>query len=136
MLTEKIWIFTKIYKLFDPSFSPICYYLFIFGLLQIFIGLSVFRFVANEYKWIAIWSLLTICTIRSGIRWTNPKVKKPTINHYLVVMFMCFTNQPLELGIMNFWSTNPPQTFNFKKFLRLFAIKEDLKMFCKFYRRI
>jgi hypothetical protein len=33
----------------DPSFSLICYYSFIFGLLQISIGLSVFGFVANEY---------------------------------------------------------------------------------------
>jgi hypothetical protein len=68
----------RICKCFDPSFSPICYYSFIFGLLWISIGLSVFRFVANEYKQIAIQPLLTIRDIRSGIRWTNLKVK----NHY------------------------------------------------------
>ncbi len=39
----------------------------------------MFGFVANEYKWIAIRSL---STIRSGIRWTNPKVKN-TIHCYL-----------------------------------------------------
>ncbi len=61
---------------FDPIFSPICCYSFIFGLLQISIGLSVLGFVANEYKWTAIRSLSTIRNIRSGIRWTNPKVKK------------------------------------------------------------
>jgi hypothetical protein len=51
-------------------------HLYIFGLLQISICLSVFGFVAYEYKWIAIQSLLTICNIWSGIRWMNPKVKK------------------------------------------------------------
>jgi len=60
MLTEKLQIFTRIYKLFDPNFAPISYYLFIFGLLQISIGLSVFGFVANEYKQIGIRSLLAI----------------------------------------------------------------------------
>jgi hypothetical protein len=48
--------------------SPICYYLFIFGLLRKSIGLSVFRFVAKKYKHIAIRSLLTIRNIQSGIR--------------------------------------------------------------------
>ena len=50
------------------------YYSFIFGLLQISIGLSVFGFVANEYKRIAIHSLSNIRNIRSGIRWAKPKV--------------------------------------------------------------
>jgi hypothetical protein len=49
----------RIYNYFDPSLSQICYYSFILGLLQISIGLSVFGFIANEYKQIAIWSLLT-----------------------------------------------------------------------------
>jgi hypothetical protein len=49
-------------------FSPICYYWLIFGLLRISIGLSVFRFVANEYRQITIRSLLTFCNIQSGIR--------------------------------------------------------------------
>jgi hypothetical protein len=48
MLTEKLLIVTRIYKQFDPSFSLICYYSFIFGLLRISIGLSVFGFVTNE----------------------------------------------------------------------------------------
>ncbi len=68
MLTEKLQIFMRIYKYFDPSFSPICYYLFIFGLLQISIGLSVIGFVANKYKQIAIQLLLTIRNIWSAIR--------------------------------------------------------------------
>jgi len=38
------------------------------SLLQISIGLSVFGFVANEYKRITIRSLLTIRNIWSGIR--------------------------------------------------------------------
>ncbi len=38
------------------------------------IGLSVFRFVANKYKWIAIWLHLTIRNIRSAIRWAIMKV--------------------------------------------------------------
>ncbi len=48
-------------------FSLICYYSLIFSLLQISIGLSVFGFVANEYRRITIRSLLTICNILSGI---------------------------------------------------------------------
>jgi hypothetical protein len=67
MLTEKLRIFMRIYKWFDPSFSPICYYSFIFSLLRISIGLLVYGFVANEYKQIAIRSLSTILNIRSGI---------------------------------------------------------------------
>ncbi len=47
---------------------PICYYSFIFGLLQIFIGLLVFRFVVNEYQRIAIRLLSTIHTIWSAIQ--------------------------------------------------------------------
>jgi hypothetical protein len=94
MLTEKLWIFTRIYKKFDPSFSLICYYLFIFSLLRITIGLSVFGFVANKYKWIAIQSLSTIHNFRSGIWWTNPKVKNPTICCYLVA------NVPIMLSII------------------------------------
>jgi hypothetical protein len=68
MLTEKLRIFTRIYKYFDPIFSLICYYSLISGLLQISIDLLVFRFVANEYKQITIRSLSTIRNIRSGIR--------------------------------------------------------------------
>jgi hypothetical protein len=59
MLTEKLQIFTRIYKKFDPSLSLISYYSFLFSLLRISIGLSVFGFVANEYKQIAIQSLST-----------------------------------------------------------------------------
>jgi hypothetical protein len=50
MLTKKLRIFMRIYKQFALSFSLICYYSFIFCLLQISIGLSVFRFVANGYS--------------------------------------------------------------------------------------
>jgi hypothetical protein len=57
-----------------PIFSLICYYSLIFGLLRISIGLSVFRFVANEHKWIAIHSLSTFRNILSGIRWAIMKV--------------------------------------------------------------
>jgi hypothetical protein len=67
MLTAKLQIFMRIYKSFDPIFSLICYYSFIFGLLQISIDLSVFGFVANKCKQITICSLLTIRNIRSGI---------------------------------------------------------------------
>ena len=67
MLTDKLQIFTRIYKQFDPSFSMICYYSFLFGLLQISIGLSVFGFVANEYQQRPIWLLSTIRNIWSAI---------------------------------------------------------------------
>jgi hypothetical protein len=74
MLTKKLWIFVRIYKQFDASFSLICYYLFIFSLLRISIGLSVFRFVANKYPQRAIRLLTTIHNIRSAIRWVMLKV--------------------------------------------------------------
>ncbi len=74
MLTEKLQIFMRIYKQFDPCFSLICYYSFIFGLLRISIGLSVFGFVANKYQRRAIRLLLIICNIWSAIRWAIPKV--------------------------------------------------------------
>ncbi len=60
MLTEKLQIFMRIYKQFDPSFSLICYYSYIFSQLRISIGLSVFRFIANEYQQRAIQLLSTI----------------------------------------------------------------------------
>jgi hypothetical protein len=40
------------------------------------IGLSVFGFIANEYKQIANQSLSAIPNTWSNIRWTIPKVKK------------------------------------------------------------
>ncbi len=40
----------------------------------IFIGLSVFGFVANEYQQIALWLLSTIHTIQSAIQWAMTKV--------------------------------------------------------------
>ncbi len=46
----------------------------LFSLLQIFIGLSVFWFVAYEYKQIAIRLLLTILHIQSAIIWATMKV--------------------------------------------------------------
>ncbi len=64
----------RIFKLFDPSFSPKCYYSFIFSLVWISIGLSVFGFVANNYKWIAIYLLSTIRNIQSAIWWAIMKV--------------------------------------------------------------
>jgi len=98
MLTEKLWILMRIYKLFNRSFSPIYYYSLIFCLLQISIGLSVFGFVANKYKQITICSLSTICNIRSGIWWVITKV----ILNYLplsnlvdlkncIIIFIAFT---------------------------------------------
>jgi len=68
MLTEKLLIFMRIYKQFDPSFSLLSYYSFIFGLLCILIGLSVFGFVDNKFQQRAIWLLLTIRNIWSAIR--------------------------------------------------------------------
>ncbi len=68
---------TNIYenlKIVWSQILPICYYSFIFGLLQISIGLSVFRFTANEYKLIAIQLFSTICNIQSAIWWAITKV--------------------------------------------------------------
>ncbi len=67
MLTEKLQIFMRIYKQFHPSFLLICYYSFIFHLLRISIGLSVFGFVANENQQRAIRLLSTIHNIQSAI---------------------------------------------------------------------
>ncbi len=44
------------------------------GLIWISIGLSVLGFVANEYKQRAMSLHLTICNIRSAIRWAITKV--------------------------------------------------------------
>ncbi len=85
MLTKKLQIATRIYKQFYPSFSQICYYLFIFSLLWISIGLSVFGFVANKYQWRAIQLLSTIRNIRSAIRWAIPKV---ILNYSLIIISM------------------------------------------------
>ncbi len=49
-------------------FTDMLHYSLIFGLLLISISLSVFRFLANEYKGIAIRSLSTIRNIQSGIQ--------------------------------------------------------------------
>ncbi len=71
------WEIMNIYEKLQivwSHFSVICYYSLIFGRLQISIGLSVFGFIANEYKWIAICSLSTIRNIRLGIRWAITKV--------------------------------------------------------------
>ena len=71
------WEITIIYENLQTVWSQLFtdgYYLFIFGLLQISIDLSVFRFVANEYQWRAIWLLLTICNIQSAIWWAILKV--------------------------------------------------------------
>ncbi len=93
MLTKKLRIFTRIYKQFDPSFSLICYYWFIFGLLQISIGLSVFGFVANKYQQRDFLLLLTIHNIWSAIQWAIPKVilnysRQPTCaNKFRIAVF-------------------------------------------------
>ncbi len=97
MLAEKLRIFTRIYKQLDPSFSLICYYSFIFGLLQISIGLSLFRLVANEYQWRAIRLLLTIRNIRSAIRWVIPKVIL-NYSRMLICPYKNFSALPYILG--------------------------------------
>ncbi len=103
MLTEKLQIFMRIYKQFDTSFSLICYYSFIFGLLRISIGLSVFRFVANEYHRRAIWLLSAICNIRSAIRWVIPKV----ILNYLRLPILHYHTVRLGFSLLSqyVWAT-------------------------------
>ncbi len=54
-------------QIVQSHFFTDIYYSLIFGLLRISFGLSVFGFIANEYKRITIRSLSTICNIRSGI---------------------------------------------------------------------
>ncbi len=74
------WEIMNIYEnlqiAWSQFFTDIYYYSFKFGLLWISIGLSVFRFIANEYKWTPIQLLSTIRNIQSGIWLTNPKAKK------------------------------------------------------------
>ncbi len=55
-------------------FTDLLPFVNIFGLLQISIGLLVFRFVVNKYKRITIHALLTICNIQSVIWWAITKV--------------------------------------------------------------
>jgi hypothetical protein len=68
------WVITNIYKNLQIVRTHFCTNMLLFSLLQISIGLSVFGFVANEYKQITIRSVLTIRNIWSGIRWAKPKV--------------------------------------------------------------
>ncbi len=91
----------------DPIFSLICYYLLIFSLLQIFIGLSVLRLVANEYRQITIRSLSTICNIQSGIRWAITKVilnylplpnQNPALLSKIGLGWMCLTLTLIKNG--------------------------------------
>ena len=89
MLTEKLQILIRIQLVrFDLSFSPLSWYSFIFGLIQISIGLSVFGFVANDYKQIAIRLHLTIRNIRSAIGWAITKI---------ILNYSCLPNKNVNL---------------------------------------
>ncbi len=55
-------------QIVQSQFLPISYYSFLFGLIGISIGLSIFGLIANEYKRITIRFHLTTCNIRSAIR--------------------------------------------------------------------
>jgi hypothetical protein len=120
MLNEKLRIFTRIYKRFDPSFSLICYYSFIFGLLQISIGLSVFRVIANEYQQRAF-RLSSIHNIWSAIRWAIPKVilnysRLPTHNNLALKQIfiskkIIFTKVFFFLSLLWFWHFNEKESF-------------------------
>jgi hypothetical protein len=78
------WEITNTYENLQIVWSQsISKYSFIFGLIWISIGLSVFGFVANKYKRRAIQLHLTICNIQSAIWWAIMKVI--TIHHYLVL---------------------------------------------------
>ncbi len=117
MLTEKLRIVLRIYKQFDPSFSLICYYSFIFGLLRISIGLSVFGFVANKYKQRAIRLLSTIRNIRSAIRWAILKV---ILNYLLLPSF----DHQMSLCKRKCWYSN-----NCLNFLSVLCHYSSLQMF-------
>jgi len=79
-------------------------FVYIFSLLQIFIGSSVFGFIANEYKRIAICSLLTIRNIWSGIQWAKPKV---------ILNYSMLPNWHQLINFGTFWDT---KIENFKCF--------------------
>ncbi len=71
------WEFTNIYENLQIVWSLFVMdklVSFIFGLIWISIGLSVFRFIANKYKQRAIWLHLTIHNIWSPIWWVITKV--------------------------------------------------------------
>jgi hypothetical protein len=69
MLTKKLTnIYENLQTVQSQFFTNMLLYSFIFGLLQISIGLTVFGFVANKYQRIAIQLHLTICNIQSAIR--------------------------------------------------------------------
>ena len=101
MLTEKLQILMRIYKYFDLSFSLIGYYPFLFGLIQISIGLSVFRFIANQYKRRAIQLHLTIRNMRSPIRWAIEVILNYSPFLTIVVMSQMGTN-PYEQSKLDF----------------------------------
>jgi hypothetical protein len=107
MLTNKLWIFMRI----DKFFSLIWYYSFIFGLLWISIGLSVFGFVGYKYQQIAIQLLLTIRNILWATLWAIKVILKylplPILNHFVIKFSIfpqftiCFLIKPFYLVLNN-----------------------------------
>jgi hypothetical protein len=76
------------------------------------IGLSVFRFVANEYQWIAIQLLSTIHNIRSAIRWAVTKVILnysclPNFQPSLIYQNEARAYHSLELHLVSFGKDQP-----------------------------
>jgi hypothetical protein len=63
MIGQIVIEFSQIFQQLNEYFI-----VFIAKLLRISGGLSVFGFIANKYKRIAIWSLMTIRNIGSGIQ--------------------------------------------------------------------
>jgi ABC-type sugar transport system permease subunit len=85
-----LWEFTNS---FIPVFHWYATYSFIFSLLRISIGLSVFGFIANKYKRIAIQLLSTIRNIQSAIQWAIMKV---ILNYSLLPTSNPFMHSCLE----------------------------------------
>jgi hypothetical protein len=74
---DAVWEITNIYENLQIVWSQILTDMLLFIYIQSTlksIGLSVFRFVANKYKGIAIWLFSTIRNVRSAIRWAIMKV--------------------------------------------------------------
>ena len=93
---------------------------FILSLIWISIVLSVFRFVANEYKWLAIQLHSTIRNILSAIQWAITKV----ILNYL----------PLPRNYKVFRKKYKQQVFSYKVLLFFRKFSHQWTTWCPSYK--
>jgi hypothetical protein len=97
------WEITNIYEnlkiVWSQFFTDMLLFVYIQSTSNV-IGLSVFRFIAKEYKWIAIQLLLTIRNIQSVIGWV---ITKGILNYSPLPISYCI-RAPCHNLNSQFWS--------------------------------